>query len=276
MKDLYELLNKTRQGHHQWLKRQACRKLEAIVILSDVQAIRMRHPRIGMRKLYRLVNPPGIGRDKFIKLLRENGLALNRVKNYRRTTYSIAHLAYDNKIEGLELDGVNQLWVSDITYYTNRKRHYYLTFIMDVYSRKIVGYAASDSLAAQSNIKAMKMALKNRKPCAGMIHHSDRGSQYIHHEYVELLKINGIQISMGNKAWQNAHAERINGTIKNEYLYPKGEIDSLKSLQKKLTQQVKLYNEERPHQELPEELSPSQFEQLAAQIEIDYKVKINY
>jgi transposase InsO family protein len=272
------MLGISRQAHFKCLKYDKTLAVEQAVLLEEVKLVRRDHPRMGMAKLYDLLQPELIGRDRFIKLLKVNGLQLNKVRNYSRTTYSIAHLAYDNKIKNLVVDRLNQLWVSDITYFYALDRHYYLTFIMDVYSRYIVGYAASDSLAATANVRALKMALRNRKgqSLQCMIHHSDRGSQYIYHQYIELLKRNGVQISMGNKAWENAHAERINRTIKNDYLYPKGPITGLKSLQKKLAKQVYLYNHQRPHQELPQRLAPFVFEQLAAQKQMDYKVKINY
>jgi len=261
MKLLYKIAGISRQGHYK--SYQKALKSEDLnkQILDQVRQIRVDHPRMGMATLYDKLHPEGIGRDRFIELLKINGLQLNKVKNYKRTTYSKPHLAYPNLIKGLLLKTMNELWVSDITYYKSGSLHYYLVFIMDVYSRRIVGHAASDSLAAQLNMRALKraLALRSGQNLEGLIHHSDRGSQYIYHKYIQLLKRYKIKISMGNKAWENAHAERINRTIKNDYLYPKGQVKNLKSLQKKLTHQVYLYNQQRPHQELPGKLSPVAF-----------------
>ena len=278
MSALYKLVGISRQAHQQACRRRDRDERQAIIILSVVQSVRQDHPRMGMEKLYDLLQPPYFGRDRFIELLKMNGLELKKARSYHRTTYSVPHLAYDNLIHGLRVKKLNELWVSDITYFRTGDQFYYLVFIMDVYSRRIIGYCASDSLAAQANVKALRMALRLRRGelMEGLIHHSDRGAQYVYHKYVSLLERHNIQISMGNKAWENAHAERINGTIKNDYLYPKGPVKSLKSLQRKLKEQVELYNEQRPHQELPNRTNPVAFEQLAAQKQLDYEVVINY
>ena len=109
---------------------------------------------------------------------------------------------------------------SDITYFNVGGRFYYLVFIVDVYTREILGYNVGDNMRAGCNVKALKMALSKIpvEERSSMIHHSDRGSQYGSKEYIDLLKANCISISMGEIAQDNAFAERVNGTIKNEYL----------------------------------------------------------
>ena len=130
-------------------------------------------------------------------------------------------------------------------------------FIIDVYTKKIVGYTISNHMRAEANIAALKMALKTNK--APAIHHSDKGSQYGSNEYISLLKDNKCKISMCQTAQENAYAERINRTIKEEYLdywHPK----TLKDLKKILVKAVDHYNEKRPHNHL-ERLPPVIFEQ---------------
>jgi transposase InsO family protein len=229
--------------------------------LSRVDDLRKEHPRMGAKKLYALLQPEGIGRDKFIELLMDNGYGVRRSRNYMKTTYPGPH-HYPNLISGKKLTGVNQLWVSDITFIWVKQRWYYLTFITDVYSRRIVGYAIDRYLHAQANIRALKKAIKNtrRNSLKGLIHHSDRGSQYIHKEYIKLLNDTDIQISMGNKAWENAHAERINGIIKNEYLHPL-KVSSFEDLKVKTRKVVNLYNQKRPHGKLVNMFSPIKFEE---------------
>ena len=278
MKDLYSIEGISKQSHH----KAVCRKqwLEEVeqTIISSVESLREDHPRMGAKKLYRLLQPDGIGRDRFIQLLMNNGYRTTRVRNYTRTTYA-GKYHYPNLISGKVLTGVNQLWVSDITFIWVGQRWHYLTFITDVYSRKIVGYAVDKHLHAQANIRALKMALKNTKceSLKGLIHHSDRGSQYIHKEYLKMLKERGIEVSMGNKAWENAHAERINGIIKNEYLNPM-QIKDFGDLKRKVKKVVSLYNKERPHGTLLNQLSPEKYEcyvqQLAA--EQQPQLLINY
>ena len=159
------------------------------------------------------------------------------------------------------LNRANQLWQSDITYFRIGDNFYYLTFIVDVYTRMIVGYCVSKNLRAEANLKALKMALKSRRGSSleGLIHHSDRGSQYGNKEYLALLKSKGITISMGEKAQSNAYAERINGIIKNEYLNYKS-IDSFSKLKTETRKAVQHYNSKRIHRSLPGKISPSSFE----------------
>lgn len=120
----------------------------------------------------------------------------------------------------MEVTKPHQVLQSDITYFYLNDDSYYIVFILDVYTRKIIGYNVSSNMRHESNIKALKMALKqiDLKERSNMIHHSDRGSQYGSKAYVKILNDSGIKISMGLKAQDNAFAERINGTIKNEYL----------------------------------------------------------
>ncbi len=180
--------------------------------------MREEHPGCGLAKIYENLRPDFIGRDKFVDLFMDLGYRIRRVKNYVRTTIP-THLKYPNLIEGMYVYGPTQVWQSDITYIYINNRFYYIVFIIDVYTRNIVGYRVSDSLRAIANIKALKMALNKLKTKPnGLIHHSDRGSQYVDKGYVKLLKESGIKISMGMRAQDNAYAERINGTIKNEYL----------------------------------------------------------
>jgi transposase InsO family protein len=148
------------------------------------------------------------------------------------------------------------IWQSDITYIHAGNRFYYAVFIIDVYTKKIVGYTVSDHMRAVANIKALKMALKDNQ--APEIHHSDRGSQYIYNGYIALLKANGCEISMAKTAQDNAYAERINRTIKNDYLEywnPKS-FNQLKRMVKKA---VNHYNTVRPHNNIGK-LSPVEFE----------------
>lgn len=278
MKDLYTMQGISKQSHHKAISKKKWLEETEQTILSCVGRLREDHPRMGAKKLYKLLQPDGVGRDRFIELLMGHGYGIKRMRNYTRTTYS-GKYHYPNLISGKVLTGVKQLWVSDITFIWVGQRWHYLTFITDVYSRKIVGYAVDKYLHAQANIKALKMALKNTKgqTLKGLIHHSDRGSQYIHRDYLKLLKENHIEVSMGNKAWENAHAERINGIIKNEYLNSMliTDYEDLKTKAKKV---VRLYNSERPHGNLMSQMSPEKYEDYIQQLTAEQKpqLTINY
>lgn len=282
MSSLYSMTGITRQAHQQRVSKQAERMVLEAELVTEAVKLRKRHPRMGIRKMYEKLSPQGIGRDKFESLLVAQGFGLSRKRNYHRTTYSCyPWQAYDNHIKGLQLTDVNQLWVSDITYIRCVDEHLYMFLILDVYSRKVVGWHVSDSLRAEGNVKALKMALRGKKrgDLKGLIHHSDRGSQYIYHEYTGMLKNHGITISMGNKAWENAHAERINGILKNEYILEQ-DFTSLGELEKVARKSISLYNEERPHWNLPCRLSPTEFEKSLRGVPPEgkplYQVEIKY
>jgi transposase InsO family protein len=192
-----------------------------------------------------------MGRDRFIALAMSANLGIEKPKNHRRTTYSTKSNRYKNRLDGLEIDDINQLWVSDITYFWVVDKFLYIVLIMDVYSRRIIGYYASNSLMATANVAALKLAIKTRKndDLTSLIHHSDKGTQYVFSEYVQLLEDHKIQISMANIVYENSHSERLNGIIKGEYLEHRN-IQNLEQLVRHLSKDVKLYNEDRPHWEL--------------------------
>lgn len=258
---LYEVVGITRQGVWDHFRREEA-ELEMIRrVIAQVDDRRREHPGEGLEKMYWQIAPQGMGRDKFCRVFMQLGYGIRRVKNPIRTTIP-AHKVFDNLIEGRIVDGPNQVWQSDITYVKLGARHYYLTFIIDVYTRRIVGYATSNSLRADANIKALEMALACYEGTSlkGLVHHSDRGSQYTDTRYLSLLRSNGIVVSMGAKAQDNAYAERINGVIKNEYLAYRS-LSSFQDLQKYTKQAVRDYNTVRHHGAIGRR-SPVEYEQV--------------
>lgn len=233
--------------------------MELIDLVKQVDSIREEHPGCGVEKMYRTLKPEYMGRDKFCDIFMGLGYGIRKVKNYRRTTIP-AHLNYPNLIEGMLVTAPYKVLQSDITYFELGNRFYYIVFIIDVYTKEILGYNVCNNMRKEANVKALKMALKQISPKhrRNMIHHSDRGSQYGSNEYTEILKENGIQISMGLKAQDNAYAERINGTIKNEYLN-RWYIDDFKILKKRLNKAVRHYNHKRIHNHLINDYSPIKF-----------------
>ena len=237
-----------------------------------VDEIRAIHPGCGLEKLYDTLKPPWIGRDKFIKVFMDLGYRVSRKRNFIRTTIPTLW-RYPNLIEGLLVQDKNRVWQTDITYYDIAGEFFYLVFIIDIYTKVIVGYQASNHMRAEANLKALKMALRNAGPVQGMIHHSDRGSQFADNEYRGELNRYGIHISMGMIAQENAYAERINGIIKNEFLKHKP-IKSLKQLQKQLTIAVTYYNDKRIHRHLPGKLAPRQFEKQLVDLDTQSRPKV--
>lgn len=222
---------------------------------------------MGLRSIHEAYQPEGIGRDAFIALGLRKGFRLRSVHKTVRTTFSVKSNRYRNLLHDKRFTDVNQIWTSDITYFKIGEDTYYIVFIMDVYSRRIVGYSVADNMRAELNIRALQMALDlrgidnyNNK----LIHHSDKGSQYISNDYTELLTDFGIQISMCDIVYENAHIERVNGIIKNQYLY-RWEITNFNQLCRKLDKAVWAYNFEKPHSSIGK-LTPVGFEELLKEI----------
>ena len=228
-------------------------------LVSQVDIIRKEHPGCGLEKLYDTLKPQTMGRDKFCEIFMELGYRVRKIKNYTRTTIPFWY-NYPNLIEGMAVMKPFHVLQTDITYFDVNNKFYYLVFIMDVYTREILGYNVGDNMRVECNIKALKMALKKipKQHLKTLIHHSDRGSQYGSNEYVKLLKSNKIKISMGMKAQDNAFAERVNGTIKNEYL-KLWHIPDLKTLKKRTKQAVNHYNHKRLHLAFKNKYSPIEF-----------------
>lgn len=249
------------------LKRHDSNFERAQQFIEKAEALREDHPEMGCRKIALILKEPGCGRDKTEAILMAAGFRVDYPPNYARTTHSVRLSQFKNLIEGLVVSNINQVVQTDITYLWVRDRFYYLVFIIDVYSRYIIGYHGSCSLEAEANVKALQMmiALRGKQNVRGLIHHSDKGSQYHCEKYLGMLKDNGIKISMCNAAWENAYTERINRTIKHEYLRHRN-IDSLATLQKEMDRAIKLYNQNRPHWSLLQQMTPASFEQYVGKL----------
>ena len=255
MNALYKTIGISKQAVHQYASRQATFDKKIANLVMEADQLREEHPGCGVEKMYDTLRPDFIGRDRFVSTFMELGYRLKRKKNFKKTTYS-SSIYYPNLIKGMEVNAPSVIWQSDITYIRVGEKFYYAVFIIDVYTKKIVGYQVSDHMRASANVKALQMALKNHK--APLIHHSDRGSQYIYDEYIDLLRGNGCQISMAKTAQDNAYAERINRTIKNDYIefWKPKDFEQLKRM---VTRAVYQYNNDRPHDNIGK-LSPIKFE----------------
>lgn len=247
----------SRQAYYQYNWETISSTLEEEMILLQVRDIRSRHRRMGTRKLHDMLYPfllghqIKIGRDALFDLLSANHLLVRKRKRRIQTTNSYHRLRkYPNLIRNMVPTAVNQIWVSDITYWKLGGEHVYISFITDVYSHKIVGYHVGETMETTESLQALKMALSDLPVgfTGELIHHSDRGIQYCSQAYVKMLEDHLVRISMTENGdpLENAVAERINGIIKEEYLdnYTVGTLSEAKNL---LRASVRLYNEERPH-----------------------------
>ena len=240
---LYTTIGISKQAVYQYEKRQHVFDAKLLQLVTEVDELRKEHPGCGVEKMYYTLTPDFIGRDRFTEVMMQLGYRLKRKKNYKRTTVS-GKIYYPNLIKGLAVNAPNTVWQSDITYIKVAGYYYYAVFIIDVYTKEIVGYSVTDHMRATANVEALKMAFAVHG--SPKFHHSDRGSQYTYKGYIELLKENNVQISVATSAQDNAYAERINRTIKEEYLNywkPKTFIQ-LKTMVKRAVQN---YNEKRVH-----------------------------
>jgi putative transposase len=264
MNEIYRVIGMSKQNFHQAMDRMLMQQMEKEQLLIIIRQVRKDHPKMSCRDLYRLVRPQSMGRDRFEAFCFEEGFMVELKKNFRRTTNSLGVTRFPNLIQGAELAGVNQIWVSDITYFEMNNRFYYLTFIMDLYSRKIIGYSESISLlTVDTTIPALNVAIQARKgsDLTGVIFHSDGGGQYYCKEFLKITGHYGILNSMCETVYENPHAERLNRTIKNNYLYPYGPENRI-ALRMMLKKAVDMYNLQKPHRSL-KGISPVSFENLA-------------
>ena len=244
----------SRQSVYQQESRDSKRIEELEKVKTMVQTIRMEMPRIGTRKLYYLLKSSfereelKIGRDGLFKFLRTENMLIKPKKNYTKTTNSKHWLKkHPNLFATMELTRPEQAFVSDITYLKSREKTHYLSLVTDAYSRKIMGYKLSDNMNAENVVQALGMALKERTSSKKLIHHSDRGLQYASEIYQNKLKAGSVLPSMtdGYDCYQNALAERINGILKQEFLFHK--CNNKNDLDKLVKESIKIYNEKRPH-----------------------------
>jgi putative transposase len=228
------------------------RSEERNYLLQIIYQIRSDHPTMSARSMYFKINPATMGRDTFEFMCKTEGLSTIRYINYRKTTNSNGVVRFDNLLLNLTIKNIDQVWQSDITYFDVCGKFYYITFILDAYSRRIVGHSTSKRLTTeQTTLKAIQVAFKTRagKDLTGLILHSDGGGQYYDKEFIRLIKRKGIKSSMCEYPWDNGKAERINGVIKNNYLIHRN-IINFEQLQKEVDRSVELYNYEKPHKSL--------------------------
>lgn len=274
MESLFNYCAISRQGHHKNLiYEQKWSELEYLIV-GQILQVREIHPGMGLRTIYEVLQPEGIGRDAFVRIGIHYGFRLIAYKNPVRTTFSSPYSRYKNLLVDVKLDNLNQLWTSDITYFNVDQKVYYIVMIMDVYSRKIIGYTVADNMRAENNCQALKMAFKTRKQTkfTELIHHSDRGGQYISNDYVEMLNKAQIRISMCNEVHENAHIERVNGTIKNQYLRYRN-ISNFEELKLQLKKAIEAYNESKPHGALDKK-SPDSFENYIKELNVENRPKL--
>lgn len=263
-----ELLSVSRSGLHQALTRdQSERRLDEEEVLDRIRHAQIKHRgRYGRRRmtpevseaLGRPVNHKRIGR-----LMREHDLCSRKRRPFRvRTTDSKhAHPVAPNVLKrDFNASAPNQKWLADLTYIPTAEGWLYLALVLDLYARKIVGWATSATMPQALTLEALQVALGWRDPEAGLTHHSDRGSQYAAHDYRGVLAARGITVSMSRKGdcWDNAPMESVNGTLKVECVHGE-QFKTREQAHRAIIEYIGYYNTERRHSSLGN-VTPAQFE----------------
>lgn len=271
VRTLCRALGVSESGYYAWLERpESRRRRDDRRLLHEIRVIHRQSRRTyGSRRVHRELRARGIccGRKRVARLMREDGLRAKSPRRFKVTTQSSAgHAVAPNLLNReFEVTTPDTVWGGDITYIWTREGWLYLAVLMDLCSRYIVGWALSERLVAQLTLEALDMALEQRQPGPGLMHHSDRGSQYTADDYQEQLHRRGFQVSMSRRGdcWDNAPLESFFATLEKDLLADADFVTRRQARTALFDYIEAFYNRQRRHSAL-DYLSPAQFEALAA------------
>jgi putative transposase len=258
----------SRAGFYRWLQTTKP-ETEDMEVRAAIQQIALEHrSRYGSRRIVLALRNRGllVNRKRVLRIMREDGLLAIQPQSFVATTDSDHRLeVFLNLARYLKLTGINQLWVADITYIRLQSEFVFLAVILDVFSRKVVGWALARALKTPLAIAALEQAIGNRQPPPGLVHHSDRGVQYASSDYVGLLEKHEMIPSMSRPGnpYDNAFCESFMKTLKREEI-DASEYHGLEDLRVNLEVFIEqYYNRQRMHSAL-QYCSPEQFEKQSA------------
>lgn len=264
---LCKVLGVSQSGYFAWRNRKPSRRqLDDMVLLAHIRAqFATSNETYGAPRMHVELREDGldVGRHRVARLMRDNGLKALQKRRYKKTTDSNhgGPVAPNLLDQDFACDGPDQKWGADISYIWTAEGWLYLAIVLDLYSRRIVGWAVSDRLKKGLAIMALTRAISTRRPPPGLIHHSDRGSQYCSHDYLRLLKAHGMLPSMSGKGncYDNAMVETVFKTIKNELIW-RASFQTRKAAELALGRYIDgFYNPRRRHSALGYK-SPASFE----------------
>jgi transposase InsO family protein len=224
-------------------------------IRDEMQKVALEWPCYGYRRMTVELQQRGfqVHHKRVLRMMREDNLLCLRHRKFIRTTDSRHHLPiYPNLARTIEPTGINQLWVADITYIRLRTEFVYLAVVLDAFSRRVIGWALGRTLEAELAVSALRMALLQRRPEPGLVHHSDRGVQYASHQYTDMLKQHQVTISMSRKGnpYDNAACESFMKTLKYEEVY-RSEYRDFPEAHRSIEEFLeRVYNQKRRHSAL--------------------------
>jgi putative transposase len=238
--------------------------IDNIALLLAMQDICTEFSKYGYRRVTKELHRRGnhVNHKKVRRLMKENNLLVKRKRNTPKTTDSNHKLPrHPNLLLEIEINRINQAWVTDITYVVCGKRFLYLALIMDLFSRKIVGWELSSNVDTDLTLGALNKAVQSRTDITGCIHHSDHGSQYLSDKYTTTLHQLGMLPSMGEvgNSYDNAFAESLNKTVKNEEVWI-NDYETFEQAYEAIAQFIKKYNEKRLHSSIGY-MPPNEYEQ---------------
>ena len=234
---------------------------------DQIQRIALEFPCYGRPRVTQELKRRGwsVGHRRVGRIMRDDNLLCLRRRKFRIATTDSNHnlRVYPNLAARMELTGLDQLWIADITYIRLEAEFVYLAVVLDAFSRRVIGWAIDRHLEDELAIEALQMALRRRKPSEGLTHHSDRGVQYASNDYTDLLKQHGVRISMSRKGnpYDNSKCESFMKTLKYEEVYRQEYRDLAEARASIEHFLVKIYNGKRLHSALGY-LPPAEFERL--------------